>query len=159
VTALLIIAGLLMALTGLLGCILPAIPGPPISFLSLLVLSFAKDWEPFNATFLVIMAGITALLTLSDYVLPTLFAEKYGASRSGIWGSVAGMLVGVLLFPPWGVLLGAFVGAIIGELIAGKMGKTALLIGWGVLVGNMVSIGFKLSFSGFVLVVYIMNMF
>jgi len=68
----LIILGLLFALIGLIGCILPVIPGPPLSFFALIILSYAKNWEPFSATFLIIMAGLTILATVLDYVVPAI---------------------------------------------------------------------------------------
>jgi uncharacterized protein YqgC (DUF456 family) len=156
---LIIIIGLFLAFIGLAGCILPVIPGPTVSFLSLIVLSFAKNWEPFSTPFLVMMAIVTIILTIMDYVVPTLSARKFGASKIGMWGSIGGMAVGLLLFPPWGVFLGAFAGAIIGELLAGKKGHRALRVGWGVFVGNMIGIGLKLAYSGFVIVTYMMRMF
>ena len=51
----LIILGLLLALAGLIGCLLPVVPGPPLSFLALILISLAKDWEPFSAMFLIVM--------------------------------------------------------------------------------------------------------
>ncbi len=150
----LIILGLLFAMVGLAGCILPVIPGPPFSFLALIILSWAKDWEPFSSTFLIIMAGLTILLTILDYVVPVRGAKKYGASKLGLWGSIIGMLIGLFFFPPLGMLIGAIVGAFAGELIAGKEVKKALRAGWGIFVGNMLVIILKLTFSGVILFFY-----
>lgn len=155
----LIILGLLFALIGLVGCILPVIPGPPLSFFALIILSYAKNWEPFSSTFLIIMAGLTIVVTILDYVVPASGAKKYGASKLGIWGSIIGMLFGLFFFPPWGMLIGAIGGALAGELAAGKEVKKALRAGWGVFVGNMVSIGLKLAFSGVILFFYVKEMF
>ncbi len=155
----LIILGLLIAMVGLAGCILPVIPGPPFSFLALIILSWAKDWEPFSSTFLIIMAGLTILLTILDYVVPVIGAKKYGASKLGLWGSIIGMLTGLFFFPPLGILIGAIVGALAGELIAGKEIKKALRAGWGVFVGNMLVIVLKLAFSGVILFFYAKEIF
>jgi uncharacterized protein YqgC (DUF456 family) len=147
-TIALIILGSLCALAGIVGCILPIVPGPPISFLALILLSLAKNWEPFSPTFLFIMGGLAVLVSILDYVVPVVGAKKYGASKPGIWISMIGMLIGVLFFPPWGMLIGAFLGALAGELLAGKKGRKSLQAAWGVFVGNVVSIGFKLAYSG-----------
>ncbi len=155
----LIILGLLCALIGLVGCIFPVIPGPPLSFLALILLSLAKNWEPFSSTFLIIMGGLALLVTILDYVVPLLGAKKYGASKWGVWISMIGMLIGVLFFPPWGMLFGAFVGAFAGEVLAGKKGRKSLQAAWGVFVGNVVSIGFKLAYCGAVLFFYVKEMF
>jgi len=154
----LIILGLLFALIGLIGCILPVIPGPPLSFFALIILSYAKNWEPFSTTFLIIMAGLAILATFLDYVVPAIGAKRYGASKLGVWGSIIGMLIGLFIFPPWGMLIGAIIGALAGELAGGKKGKKALRAGWGVFVGNIMGIGIKLAFSGAILFFYIKEM-
>jgi len=155
----LIIIGFLFALVGLVGCILPVIPGPPLSFFSLIILSYAKNWEPFGVTFLIIMAGLTVLATILDYVVPAIGAKRYGASKAGIWGSIIGMILGLFIFPPWGVLVGAILGAFAGELAGGKKGGKALRASWGVFVGNIMGVGLKLAFSGTILFFYIKEMF
>ena len=154
----LIILGFLFALIGLIGCILPVIPGPPLSFFSLIILSYAKNWEPFSTTFLIIMAGLTILATFLDYVVAAIGAKKYGASKLGIWGSIIGMIFGLFIFPPWGVLVGAIIGALAGELAGGKRGKKALRASWGVFVGNIMGVGLKLAFCGAIFFFYIKEM-
>jgi len=154
----LIILGLFLALIGLIGCIVPFIPGPPLSFFALIILSYAKNWEPFSATFLIIMAGFALLATVLDYVVPAIGAKRYGASKLGVWGSIIGMLIGFFIFPPWGMLIGAIIGALAGELAGGKKGIKALRAGWGVFVGNIMGIGLKLAFSGAMLFFYIKEM-
>ncbi|MBW2121824.1 MAG: DUF456 domain-containing protein [Deltaproteobacteria bacterium] len=158
-TTILIIIGFLLVLAALAGCFLPAIPGPPLGFLALIVLSIAKDGEAFSTTFLIVMACLTALVTGLDYVLPAIGAKKYGASTSGVWVSIAGMVIGFFLLPPWGMLAGAFLGALIGELITGKGGKQMFRAGWGVLVGNLLGIGLKLALSGVMFFFYVKEMF
>ena len=154
----LIILGFLFAVIGIIGCILPVIPGPSLSFFSLVILSFAKNWEPFSALFLIIMAGLTIVVTFLDYVVPVIGAKRYGASTLGVWGSIIGMLCGLFIFPPWGMLIGAIAGALVGELLSGKKGKRVVRAGWGVFVGNILSIGLKLAFSGAILFFYIREM-
>jgi uncharacterized protein YqgC (DUF456 family) len=69
------------------------------------------------------------------------------------------MLGGLFFFPPWGMLGGAIVGALVGELAAGRRGKQTLGAGWGVLVGNMLVTGLKLAFSGSMLFLYLRAVF
>ena len=159
VTISLVVVGLVLALIGLAGCIIPVIPGPFLSFLALIILSFAKHWEPFSPTFLMIMAGLTLFVSLLDYVAPVFGAKKYGGSKSGVWCSVLGMVLGIFFFPPWGMLFGALVGAILGELVMGVESAKALRDGWGVFIGNMVGVGLKLAASAIMLFFYIVEMF
>lgn len=155
----LIIVGLLISIAGFVGCFLPILPGPPFSYLALLILSFARNWEPFSTTFLIITALLTVLVSLFDYIIPAMGAKKYGASKTGIWGSIIGMIAGVFFIPPFGMLILAFLGALIGEIITGKKAGKALQAGWGIIMGNFVSAALKVSFSGVFLILYIFNMF
>ena len=158
-TIALISVGLVFALAGLAGCIIPVIPGPLLSFLALIILSFAKHWEPFSPTFLVIMAGLTLLVSLLDYVAPVFGAKKYGGSKSGVWFSALGMFLGIFFLPPWGMLIGAFAGAMAGEWLAGKEGRASLQAAWGVFVGNVVGTGLKLAFCGVIVFFYVKALF
>lgn len=157
-TTLFIILGLLFVLVGLVGCLVPVIPGPPLSFLSLIILSYAKNWEPFSTKFLIIMAVLMMTVTVLDYVIPAGGAKRYGASPKGVWGSIIGMLAGVFFFPPWGILIGGIAGAFAGEILAGKEGRKALRASWGIVIGYMVSTGLKMVYSGTVLFFYIKEM-
>ena len=154
-TTVLIIIGLLIALAGLVGCLFPIIPGPPLSYLSLIILSYAKNWEVFSANFLMFMAGAALVVTLLDYVVAAGGARRYGASKFGVWGSLIGMFVGIVFFPPLGMFIGALGGAFLGELFAGKSGDEALRAGWGVFVGTLLGIGIKIAFCGAVLFFYL----
>jgi uncharacterized protein YqgC (DUF456 family) len=147
IETLLIILGLLIAVVGLMGCIIPAIPGPPLNFLSLLILELAVD-DAFPAEFYFLWGGITIAVTVLDYVLPIMGAKVYKASSFGIWGSIIGMLIGILFFPPFGMILGLFIGAVLGELIAGKEEGEALKIGSVTFFASMLMIFIKLAVSG-----------
>jgi hypothetical protein len=155
----LIIIGLILAISGMVGCILPVIPGPILSFSALILMSWVKSWQSFSQTFLIVMGILTGLLLLLDYIAPALGAKKYGASKRGLWGSAIGMIIGIFFIPPWGMIVGAFIGALVGELAAGKSGRKALRAGWGILIGNVLVIGLKLAFTAVVLFYYIKEMF
>ena len=114
------ILGFLIAVAGVIGCFVPILPGPTFSYLAIIVLSFAKGWVPFSTTFLVVTFLLTILVSVLDFIIPSIGAKKYGASKMGIWGSVIGMIVGIFFIPPFGMLIFAFIGALIGEIITGK---------------------------------------
>ena len=145
---LLISIGFLLSLLGLIGCIVPAIPGTPLNFLALILLSFAKEWQPFSVVFLVIMAISAVVVSILDNVIPAWGAKKYGAEKMSVWLALAGTLVGIIFFPPFGIFIGAFVGALVGELVHGKEAAAALKAGWGVFVGTFLGIAIKLVASG-----------
>jgi uncharacterized protein len=159
ITVSLISLGFILAVAGFLGCLVPLIPGPPLAFASLIILSLAKRWEPFSMTFLAVMAGLVVLVALLDYVIPAVGARRYGASRLGVWGSALGLIVGLLVFPPFGMFLGGMAGAVLGEVLSGRQGGEALRAGWGVFLGSMVSMGFRMSLSAVMLFFYVKKMF
>jgi len=144
----LIILAVICVIIGIIGCIVPGIAGPPFSFASLILLSIAKHWEPFSAKFLIIMALITVIVTALDYLLPAAGAKKYGASKFAFWGAILGMILGILFFPPLGMIIGALIGAIGGELLKGKQSYEALKAGWGVFMGVVLGVLLKLIATG-----------
>lgn len=144
----LIVVGALLQLVGIAGCVLPWIAGPPFNFLGLIFLCLAKGWETFSPAFLVVMGALTLLTMVLDYVLPMAGAKKFGATRRGFWGAFIGMIAGVVLFPPFGLIIGAFLGAVAGELSAGKKNAVAMKAGLGVFAGVFAALIVKLVVSG-----------
>jgi len=151
----LVILGGLLQILGIAGCVLPFLAGPPFNFLGLILLSVAKGWKPFSPTLLVIMGVLTVVTLVLDYAMPLAGARRFGASKRGFWGAIIGMAVGVFFFPPFGLILGAFAGAVAGELSAGKDHSAALRAGWGVFLGTMAATALKLIASGIMTFFYI----
>jgi uncharacterized protein YqgC (DUF456 family) len=159
VTVALIILGLILSMAGFVGCLVPVVPGPPMSYAALIILSLAKQWKPFSSTFLLVMAGLTLLAVALDYAVPAFGARRYGASKLGVLGAALGMILGLLAFPPFGMILGGMAGAVVGEFFAGKKSQEALRASWGVFIGTMVSIGLKLSLCAVMLFFYVKGIF
>lgn len=135
----------ILILLSFLGCIIPALPGPPLSFIALLLIAIVSDFSPpLTGNLIFIMFGVTLVVTAMDYFMPVLGAKKYGASKWGIWGSILGMLFGILYLPPLGMILGAFLGAVIAEMIAGKATSSAVKAGIGVFLGTLLGTILKL---------------
>lgn len=151
---LLIIIGLLISIVGLIGCVIPALPGPPLSFLALLILELAIE-NAFSLDFYYLWGGITIVVVILDYVLPILGAKACRASKFGIWGSIIGMIVGIIFFPPFGMILGLFIGAVAGEVLAGKKEWEALKVGSATFFSSMLMIFIKLAVSGVMLYYYV----
>ena len=146
--AVLIVLGFILLAAGIIGCVLPVIPGPPLSYAALILLSIARKWEAVSLAVLIVLGVCTVVVTVLDYLLPVLISQKKGASKAGTWGSVSGMVAGIVFFPPFGVIIGTFVGAVLGELIFSNKPDSALKAGWGVFLGTMLGIALKLGVSG-----------
>ena len=155
----LIILGVICVIIGIVGCIVPGIAGPPFSYAALILLSIAKRWEPFSAKFLIIMAVITVIVTALDYLLPAAGAKKFGASKFGFWGAIVGMILGIFFAPPLGMIIGAFIGAITGELLKGKQSYEAFKAGWGVFMGVILGVLLKLIATGIMTFYFIKALF
>ncbi|MGE0020825.1 MAG: DUF456 domain-containing protein [Draconibacterium sp.] len=143
----LIILGVIFTLTGILGCVLPMLPGPPINYVALLLLHFTSSHQ-FSTRFLVIWAVVATVVVLLDYLIPVWGTKKFGGSKQGVWGSVIGLVAGLFIFPPFGIIIGPFVGAVIGELIAGKETGAAFKSGFGSFIGFLAGTLIKLIASG-----------
>ena len=139
--------GIVMMISGILGGILPVLPGPPLSYIGLLMLHFTERYQ-FSPRFLIIWAFITVLVYLLDYVIPVWGTRRYGGSKRGVWGSIIGLIVGLFFFPPFGIIIGPFAGAVLGELSSGKDSGSALRSGFGSFVGFMTGTLLKLITSG-----------
>ena len=145
---LLVIAFLLM-LIGIIGCIVPGLPGTPISYIGLWIAQ-ATDKVDFSWQFMLIWGIVVIVITLLDYVVPAWGTKRYGGSKWGVWGSTIGVFVG-LFFGAAGVILGPLVGAILGELVSGKQLNDALKAGWGSFIGLLFSTVLKLIACGLML--------
>jgi uncharacterized protein YqgC (DUF456 family) len=155
----LIILGFIFIFIGIIGCVIPGIAGPPFSFLALVCLSIVKKWEPFSVKLLIILGAMTVFVQVLDYLLPAFGAKKFGATKYGFWGTLIGMLLGIFFIPPLGIVFGAFLGAILGEIIAGKEPPKALKAGWGVFVGVMAGMMLKLLLAGVMTFYFIKALF
>jgi len=146
----LVILGILFLLTGIIGSILPVIPGPPIGFAGMFLLRFTRFVEPGQVekydNLLWIFAFVTLVVTVLDYFVPVWGTKKFGGSKAGTWGAAIGIVVG-LFFGPVGLILGPFLGAFVGEMLAGKDQKSSLKAGFGSLLGFVFGVAMKISIT------------
>lgn len=143
----LLVIGAICLLFGLSGCVLPMIPGPPLAYVGLL-LAHATDKVQFSATQLWVWLLLVVIVQLLDYVTPLLGSKYSGGSKWGNWGCVVGTIVG-LFFLPWGIIVGPFAGAVIGELLRDKELRQALKSGIGSLIGFLLGTIVKLLLCGY----------
>ena|SRR5690606_25443217 len=143
----LIVFGALLMIAGILGGVLPVLPGPPLSYIGLLLLHFTGKYQ-FSSHFLITWFIVAAVVTLIDYLIPVWGTKRFGGSKHGIWGSIIGLVVGLFFFPPFGIIIGPFAGAVIGELTAGKDSGAALKSGFGSFIGFLLGTLLKLIAAG-----------
>ena len=141
---------------GLIGCVLPIIPGPPLAYIGLLFLHFTQRIQ-FESNELFLWAFIAIAVTVADNVLPIWTTKKFGGSKAGVWGSTIGLILG-LFFPPLGILVGPFVGAVLGEMLNNNNEK-AFKAGLGAFMGFVFGVGLKLASIGYFAWVFFKEVF
>ena len=150
--ALLIIAAVLM-LVGIIGCIVPGLPGVPVAYLGLWIAQIT-DRVDFSWTTLIVWGVVTLLVSVLDYVVPAWGTKQFGGTKYGVWGSTLGVFVG-LFFGVTGVILGPLVGAVLGEMMGGKALEQAVKAGWGSFIGILLGTVLKLVCCGLMTVALI----
>ena len=145
-TVLLWLLAAVLVLAGLLGLLLPALPGAPLLFGGLLVAAWAEDFAYVGAGTLTLL-GILALLTYAvDFAATALGAKRFGASKRAIVGAALGALVG-LFFGPLGIILGPILGAVGLELLQSHELGTSVRSGFGTIVGMLFGLAIKFSLA------------
>ncbi len=154
----LLILGFILMLVGIIGSILPALPGPPISWVGILMLYLCEGIS-INYWILAVTLLIAVIIGILDYIIPAKGTKYFGGSKYGIWGTNIGLVVGIFAPIPFGFLIGPFVGALVGELIynsqeKGRAFKAATGSFIGFLAGTFMKVLVSLLFLGlfFVLV-------
>lgn len=133
---------------GIAGSILPGLPGPPVSWVGLLILYIWGNGvngagEPLSLAALIVWGVVVVAVTVIDYIVPPLLTKKMGGSRYAEKGSLYGMIFGII-FTPVGMILGSFLGALIAELaIAKKNLDEALNAAVGSFLGFILGTGIK----------------
>lgn len=141
---LVVVASIIMIL-GIIGCLVPVLPGPPLNFIGLLILHFTRFGHFTNWT-LIIFAGIAILVTVLDYLVPIWGTKKFGGSKYGTRGAAIGLVIGLFL-GPLGIILGPLIGAFTGEMIFKDDVNYAIRAGFGSLLGFLAGVGLKLAAS------------
>lgn len=151
----LIIIAVVLALIGLLGSVVPGLAGPPFSWAGLLLIGLSSAAD-YSAAFLVVTALIALVITIMDYIIPSMSTKRHGGSKAGVWGCNIGLVISIIGLPfgPQGIIgiiFWPFVGALAGELLSGKDRKAAMRAAWGAFLGFLTGTGLKLVYALFAL--------
>ena len=151
----LILLGFVFMIVGVFGSFMPALPGPSISWIGLLLLYLTNAVEN-NYWILGITLLLTIVISVLDYIIPAKGTKQFGGSKYGIWGTNLGMILGFFIIPlPLGFIIGAFLGAFLGEYYFNSRNKNqALRAATGSLIGFLAS-----SFMKFIVCVIFLGLF
>jgi uncharacterized protein YqgC (DUF456 family) len=148
----LIVFAIIFAIVGIIGSVVPGLPGPLMSWVGMLLVFFAgkagERPDPMSIKTLLIWLGITVLVTVLDYVIPVKTTQITGGHKAASTGAILGLIVGMIV-PPVGIILGSLLGAFLGELMVNDKGMwPAFKAGAGAFLGFLLGTGLKLVTSG-----------
>ncbi len=152
----LMILAVIVVIIGFVGDIIPGIPGTPLTYLALLLLHWT-DKIQYSARFLVVTGIICVVITILDYVVPVWGTKRFGGTKAGTRGSTIGLIVGVIVLPALGIVLGPFglfgiiggpfLGAYIGEKTGGAPDNQALRSAFGSFIGFLTGTFMKIVYT------------
>src|SRR5215475_369818 len=134
----------ILIVVGIVGTVLPALPGVPLVFAGMLVAAWADGFQHVGLWTLIGLGVLTIIAVAVDFLAGLAGAKRVGASRLALIGAALGTLVGIFFGLP-GLLLGPFLGALIGELFAGGTMRRATHVGVGAWIGFLVGTVLKLG--------------
>lgn len=140
----------ILLLLGIIGCFVPIIPGPPISYGGLLVFQFFSSYS-IQENILWLIAFVVFAVTIFDIWVQIYGVKKFGGTKKAVNGSIIGLIIGIFSFPPFGIVIGPFLGAFIGaRMEENSNGKKAIKIALGALAGFFAGTMLKLSVSVYI---------
>ena len=143
-TSVVIIICIILLVVGLLGCFVPVIPGPPLSYVALLILTAFTDFKC-DDDFLWQWAAIVVGVTIADFWLQVYGVKKFGGTKKAVNGTMIGLFLGIITPIPLGFILGPFLGALVGAYIDEKDDIVKVLkIASGALIGFIGGLVLKL---------------
>ncbi len=152
------ILAILLVIGGLVGTIIPALPGVPMVFAGLLLAAWITGFEPAGMWTMVILGALTAAAWLIDFLAAALGAKRLGASPRAFWGAMFGAIVG-MFFGLAGILLGPFVGAFVAEISGGRGMQDAGRAGVGAWIGTVLGAAAKIAIAFLMVGFFILRQF
>lgn len=148
----LIVFAVLFALLGIVGSVVPGLPGPPLSWVGMLLVYFAgrvgERASEMSLTVLLIWLAVTIIVSVLDYLIPSKITRLAGGHKAASTGALLGLFAGMII-PPVGIIMGSLLGAFLGELLVTNQGVwSAFKAGAGAFLGFILGIGLKLCVSG-----------
>jgi uncharacterized protein YqgC (DUF456 family) len=143
-TVLLFISAFVFIIAGMVGLVLPLLPGPLLIYIGLFLASWAEDFVYVGWVTLLLLALVMVIAHALDFLAGALGAKKYGAGKKALFGAVIGTFAG-LFFGFIGILIMPLVGAVIGQLFEHNDLQSAGRVGFGTWIGFMVGMAAKIA--------------
>ena len=151
---------ILLILVGMLGIVLPALPGVPLMFAGMVVAAAIDDFHRIGWLTLSVLGFLTVLAVVVEFAASALGAKRVGASRSAVWGALIGTVVGLFFGLP-GLVFGPFIGAVVGELrFHGRLdqaGRVGIATWLGLIFGTLAKIAIAFAMLGIFVLAYLIG--
>jgi uncharacterized protein len=147
---------IVLFIVGMAGAVYPILPGVLAIYAAFFVYGFMITFEPFGWFFWTIQTLVLAVLILADYAVNAWGVKRYGGSRASVVGSTIGIIAGPFVIPAFGLIIGPFAGAVIGELLAGANVEKSLKVGWGSLIGLFTSVVVKVVLQAAMIILFVL---
>jgi len=145
-----------LIILGLIGTVVPALPGVPVIFAGLVLAAWADDFATVGWGILAVLAFLTIISVAIDMLASAFGAKHMGASPRAFWGATIGAFVGIF-FGLFGIILGPFIGAVVAELSAGQSTQQAGRSGYGVWLGLVLGTAAKLAIAFMMLGIFLLK--
>ncbi|MDO9257773.1 MAG: DUF456 domain-containing protein [Bacteroidales bacterium] len=142
----LIVLAIILLIGGIACCFIPFLPGTPLAYGSLILLQLLT-FRPFTDSPLTIWTLATILVVAADYYIPIWGSKRFRGTSGGVWGASIGLVFGIFLFPPIGLIIGPFIEVFIGEIINDQDTNKAFRSALGSFIGFVAGTIMKLGIS------------
>ena len=152
-TTLIYVALLLTTCVGVVGSVVPVVPGPSLIWGASIIAGFLYNWDEVTVT--AIVSSVVLVMCFAIEQLSGIWgAQKAGASHWGQIGSIVGLFLGFFgLLPALpvggplvGMFFGPFIGAVVGELLyprqvpIGDRFSISVKAGVGIVLGSVIGL-------------------
>lgn len=146
----------LLFVVGMAGTVYPVLPGAVAIYLAFFVYGWFFSFSEFDIFFWILQTIIFIVLFIADYAVSAWGVKRFGGTKASVWGSTIGLIAGPFVIPAFGLIIGPFAGAVIGEMLTGASFEKSLKVGWGSLVGLFTSVVVKIILQSVMIVLFIL---
>ncbi|AHM56087.1 hypothetical protein EAL2_c07870 [Peptoclostridium acidaminophilum DSM 3953] len=152
-----LILSIILFAVGVLGTVLPVLPGAILIYVGMFSYGFMTDFSTLDVTFFLIQALVLLLIFAVDFIASVVGTQSFGGSKQAIWGAATGTILGIIFFGPLGIVTGPFLGAVAAELLRGESLNLAIRVGFGTIVGFLGGTFLKICAEIIMITYFFMN--
>lgn len=148
-----LILTIVLFIVGLVGTILPVLPGPILVYGGMLLYGYMTEFATLDAHFFLLQTLVLVLIFSVDFLASAVGTRRFNGSKQAAWGAIIGTILGLIFLGPLGIVIGPFLGAVMIELLRGIEINQAIRVGFGTLVGILGGTVLKL-FAEILMIIY-----